>query len=370
MEAEIGTTPELELKLERIRGLLGRRSLNALLLQSVDNFAWATCGAGSYVNVAASTGGASLLITPKGRYVVTDNIESVRLEQEEHLRGQGWELLVAPWYEDNPGITDLTRGLKLGADGPYPKATDLSAALRGLRANLTPEEGARFRRLGHLCSEAMDAAIRAVRPGMTEHQIAGLLAGQVLCRGVQPTVNLIATDERVFQFRHPLPTGKRLEAYAMLVLCGRMQGLVCSITRFVHFGPLPDELRRKADAVASIDARLIEATRPGRRLCDIFSLAIEAYGAVGFADEWRRHHQGGSAGYAPREITATPQTEAEVLTGQAYAWNPSIAGTKSEDTILVGVDENEVLTSIPGWPVTSVTVNGRAVDRPAILEVT
>ena len=335
----------------------------------MDNFAWATCGAASYVNVAAWTGGATLVIAPKGRYVVTDNIESVRLSQEERLQDQGWELRVAPWYANNPGIADLTRGLRLGADGPYPGATDLSPQLPGLRANLTPEEGVRFRHLGRVCAEALDAAIRAVRPGMSEHQIAGMLAQEVLYRGAQPTVNLIATDERVFQFRHPLPTAKRLEAYAMLVLCGRMQGLVCSITRLVHFGRLPDELRRKADAVARIDARLIEATRPGRKLSDIFGLAIRAYEAVGFADEWRRHHQGGIAGYAPREVIATPQTEAEVLIGQAYAWNPSIEGTKSEDTILVGDDQNEVLTSIPGWPATPMMVNAHAVDRPAILEV-
>lgn len=370
MEARIGSIPELELKLERIRGLLERHSLNALLLQRVDNFAWATCGAASYVNLATSSGAASLLITPAGRYLVTDNIECVRLDKEEHLRDQGWEFRVAAWHEDHPAVAELTRALRLGADGAYPGAVDLSAALPDLRANLTPEEGARFRQLGHLCSQAMDAAIRAVRPGMTEHQIAGLLAGEVLCRGVQPTVNLIATDERTFHFRHPLPTGRRLEAYAMLVLCGRMQGLVCSITRLVHFGRLPDDLRRKAEAVALVDARMIEATRPGRKLRDIFGVAIEAYRAAGFGDEWHLHHQGGLAGYAPREIIATPQAEAEVVVGQAYAWNPSISGTKSEDTILVGEQENEVLTSIPAWPVTRVMVNDRTIRRPAILEVT
>jgi antitoxin VapB len=52
-----------------------------------------------------------------------------------------------------------------------------------------------------------------------------------------------------------------------------------------------------------------------------------------------------------------------------YAWNPSITGTKSEDTILVGPHGNEVLTGIEGWPALSVTVDGQTVARPAILEV-
>jgi antitoxin VapB len=215
----------------------------------------------------------------------------------------------------------------------------------------------------------MDAAIRTVRPGMTELNLAACLAGEALRRGVQPIVNLVAVDDRVFRFRHPLPTARQLQAYAMLILCGRMWGLVCSITRLVHFGQLPDEIRRKADAVARVDAKFIQATRPGRALREIFAEGIDSYRAVGFANEWQLHHQGGLAGYAPREILATLATEDAVVAGQAYAWNPSVAGAKSEDTILVGEQGNEILTTIPAWPTLKVDVDGTTIERPAILEI-
>jgi antitoxin VapB len=90
---------------------------------------------------------------------------------------------------------------------------------------------------------------------------------------------------------------------------------------------------------------------------------------AGFPDEWRLHHQGGLAGYLPREIVATPETQDEVSVGQVYACNPSIAGTKSEDTILVGERDNKVLTVIPGWPTLSVEIEGQTIERPRILEV-
>jgi antitoxin VapB len=360
---------EFEQKQQVIQGLLDKHQLDALLLQQVSSFAWATNGGASYVNSAATEGVATLVITRSGRYLITNNIEATRLEQEERLVEQGWEFRVAPWYEAHDLAGELTKGLRVGADVSYPGATNLAGEMARLRATLSPEEGQRFRTLGRLCAAAMDDAVRAVQPGQSEHDIAALLAQEAESRGAQPIVNLIATDSRIFSFRHPLPTNKKLERYAMLVLCGRRQGLVCSITRLVHFGPLPDEVRRKSEAVAKIDATFIAATRPGQNLGDIFRRATAAYADTGFADEWKLHHQGGPAAYEPREYIATPDSTDAVTAGQAYAWNPSITGAKSEDTILVGDNENEVLTNIPGWPILEVEVEGRSFQRPAILEM-
>ncbi len=358
---------EFDQKLDRIQALLAERQLDALLLQRVSSFAWATCGAASYVNTATTNGASALLITRSSRYLITNNIEAPRLEQEERLAGQGWEFRVAPWHQVNAAIAQLTEEQRLGADGPYPGATDLSGDVARLRAQLTPEEGERFRALGRLCAQAMNNAVRVIRPGQTEYQIASFLARQTESLGAQAIVNLVATDARVMAFRHPLPTDKKLERYAMLALCGRKWGLVCSITRLVHFGRLPDDLRRKAQAVARVDATFITATRPGQTLGQIFQRATATYAETGFADEWHLHHQGGPAGYEPREYLGNPASTDVVSVGQAYAWNPSITGTKSEDTILVGAEKNEVLTAIEGWPTLPVTVSGQAFDRPAVL---
>ena len=360
---------ELDIKLQRIQELLKKHQADALLLNRVSSFAWATCGAASYINTASTDGVGSLLITPAGRYLITNNIEAPRFEKEEHLAAQGWEFRVAVWHEDNPAVAELTRGLKLAADGPYSGAIDLSGEMARLRADLLPEEGERYREVSKLCAAAMNVAIRAVRPGMTEYEIAALLDRETFARGVQPIVNLIATDDRVYNFRHPLPTGKKMEKYAMLVLCGRKYGLVTSVTRLVHFGRLPDDLRRKMIGVASIDAAFIAATRPGRALNEVFKRATEAYALAGFPDEWHLHHQGGPAGYEPREWVATPASTELVAAGQVYAWNPSITGAKSEDTILVGPRSNEVLTAMPDWPMLMVEADGQNILRPAILEI-
>jgi len=359
---------ELNLKLKRIRGLLAECDLDVLLLQKTENFAWATCGADAHINTADTNGIASLLITQSDYFVVTNNIEATRLMQEQGLSEQGWEFKVSPWFEGDNHVASLTRGMKLGADTSFPHALDLSHEIVSIRSQLTPEEGNRYRELGQLCAQAMHQAINNVKPGMSEYEIAGLLTQSAESKGVQAIVNLVATDERIFSYRHPLPTAKKLQNYAMLILCGRKWGLICSVTRFVHFGALSDEVRYKAKAVARIDAEMIAATRPGNTLGDVFSQAQSAYTAAGFPDEWKLHHQGGSAGYAPREVTATPTSSEPILLGQAFAWNPSITGTKSEDTILVGERSNEIITEIADWPSIDVQVGEQVIKRPGIFE--
>jgi len=359
---------EVAAKLAQVRDLLVTHDLDGILLQRTANFAWLTGGAANYVNLASTTGAASILVTRDAHHVLTNTIEAPRLEAEEALAAYGFQFLVGPWHETDPATATLLRQLRLGSDSGYPGAQDVTADLAQMRLILTSAEIAQFRVLGAACAHAMRQAIHHVRPGMTEMGIAGLLSEQAYAAGVTPIVNLIATDERIFRYRHPLPTEKKLDKYAMLVLCGRRAGLVASITRLLHFGPLPEELQHKQKACEQVDATFIARTRPGARLRDVFRAAAETYAATGFPDEWRLHHQGGPAGYEPREFVATPTASQTVQIGQVYAWNPSITGIKSEDTILIGEHTNEVLTSIPDWPMLTAEVAGQIFSRPAILE--
>jgi antitoxin VapB len=188
---------------------------------------------------------------------------------------------------------------------------------------------------------------------------------------VVPIVVLVGTDERIYHYRHPIPTKKIMEQYAMLVLGGRREGLVCSLTRLVHFGALDDDLRRKMEAVAEVDAAMIGASQPGATLGDVFKAAQQIYARAGFADEWQRHHQGGLAGYTPREALGTPGARLRLEPGMACAWNPSITGAKSEDTFLVPEPggEPEILTPMYGWPIREIEVNGIRLERPLIMEL-
>ncbi|MDO9084816.1 MAG: M24 family metallopeptidase [Anaerolineaceae bacterium] len=359
---------EYTYKQNQLKAILDRYKVNGLLLHRVSSFSWATCGVNSAVNISATNGTARLLITKDKNYLITKNIEAPRLEQEGQLKTQGWEFIVTPWYESEFDPREIIGDGPFGADICYPGAIDLSAEISSLRSNLIPEEQIRFKELGGLCASTMSKTMNSIEPGMTEFEIASILSSETEKQGIKAIVNLVATDERIFKYRHPLPTEKQLEKYAMVVLCGRKWGLVCSLSRLIHFGKIPIEIQNKINSVAKIDVEFIKNTRPGKTMGEVFSQAKAAYQKEGYPDEWLLHHQGGLTGYEPRESLAGPEFNQVIRQGQFFAWNPSISGVKSEDTIFVGETENEVITKIKDWPTIDVSINGIDFQRPAILK--
>jgi hypothetical protein len=150
------------------------------------------------------------------------------------------------------------------------------------------------------------------------------------------------------------------------VTCGRKWGLIASATRLVYFGILPEELEKKHDACTRIDAGLIAQTTRGKSVSGLLENAIATYGSTGYGDQWRFHHQGGATGYQTREFLATPSSSETVRKNQAFAWNPSIVGTKSEDTMISLEDGPVIVTATGNWPMIEHEVDGLAIERPDI----
>lgn len=367
MLARVDRKPEVEAKLSRLRQRMIMQGVDALLLSQTANLAWVTAGAATYIVEAADASPFSILITTHKAVVLTDAIEGPRLRDEMALEALGFEIVIEPWYGRGKALADYSAGKRMAADVPG-AALNFMGEMQMVRSTLLPQEADRLRGAGRLAAAAMAEAVFQTRPGDTEHRLAARLGAATRARGGTPVVALVASDERIFKYRHPLPTGKAVEKYAMLVLGFRYEGLVISLTRLVHFGPIPDEVQRKMLACARVDARLILGTLPGRTLGDMWELAKRAYADEGYPEAIEEHHQGGSTGYQPREILATPDDPTPIAANQAFAWNPSIRGAKSEDTLLLGPGGVEVVSNLPAWPMTSVNIAGQTIARPVILQ--
>ena len=358
---------EVATKLTRLRVLMVTSQVDVVVLNQLPNIAWLTVGASTHINLASDNGPSSLLITMDSAFVVTDRVEAERLEQEEFLPSLGFTLIVEPWEQRNTLVTPLITEKRLGQDG-FGQGINLSKELQILRTHLQVQEVERLRSIGSLASAAIAEVMYAIQPGMTEFTIARMLSDRSLALGGYPVVNLVASDERVARYRHPLPTHKTVEHYVMVVLCLRSAGLIAAITRFIHFGPIPTELAAKAQACARIDAKMILGTRVGKSMSDMFTLASQAYHDEGYPTAITEHHQGGSIAYLPREIFAQPGETEVIAERQAFAWNPSIRGTKSEDTIILDASGPEVITHTQNWPMFPITIDNQTILRPAILE--
>jgi Xaa-Pro dipeptidase len=167
------------------------------------------------------TGVASLLVTAEGgRYYLTTANEAPRLHDEE-FGALDFEPVIFPWYADDTAIRrwNLARD-QVACDTYIPGF----CALYPLRASLQETEIERFRWLG---AQTADAATTVVLQQLSRAD--GVRDGRpggcgAVSRGILPSVYLMATDERIYKYKHAVARGKTLEKYAMFNLCARKWG--------------------------------------------------------------------------------------------------------------------------------------------------
>lgn len=330
----------------RLSDFCRARGVPGIVLRRRSNIAWASDGADVHCDTGTSLGVAGLLWSPDRKACLTDTIESPRLRAEEPFERLGWAVEALDWWEADRRIADA---LAAGYACDFP-----DDPLHDARATLTADQQARARSLGRDTAEVVERILREdCKPGMTEHHLGGAVAGWLRDRGILAHVCLVASDERIARFRHPIPTAKPIGRTAMVAVCAQRQGLIATMTRIVHFGSLAEDLRRRHDACIAVDRTLHAATTPGARWCDILAAGVAAYASAGFAEEWKLHHQGGPMGFECRDFKATPAETRAARPRQLVGWNPTISGTKSEDTILTAETPGaapEVVTRTGAWP--------------------
>ena len=359
--APTGRAAEAAGKLALMRSWLADSGAGAIRLRGIDWFAWATAGGSSAVLHTAEVGVAEVLVTRSEACIMTDEIEAERLREEEVPAG--FDFYVTPWATPEwrePFVMGKANGAPVLSDRPLGAELSLSAAARYRRMMLDENEHERYRVLGAEAAQAMSEAMRAARPDWTERQLAGAGARALWQRGIHPALVLVAGAQRLQCYRHPTPSAEPLGGQAMMVFCARRHGLYANLTRFVAFGPAPQE---QSDLML-VEATGLAACVPGNSLSAVYHALEQAYRHAGQPEAIREHHQGGITGYLAREVLATDSTALELQAGMAVTFNPSLRGIKLEDTFLIHQHGLENLTVDPAWP--ALEVQGRM--RPLWLE--
>jgi len=345
-------------KRNRLDTYLETNELESVWFATPHLFAWFT-GGSNLVERTGETGIAAVGYDGTETTVVTTNIEAQRLLDEE--LEDGMTVAATPWHETGIEAAVADRAKRpAAADFAWPGFDRVDRA--AITQPLTEGDIEQYRKLSRDTASVVESVARRASPTDTEQSLAGSLHGALQSQGIESTVVLVGGQERLQQYRHFTPQPVAVGAYAVLTVVGVRNGLNAAVTRTVAFGDAPEGLNKRYEDMCRVAATAYAATqeagRTGGRSGDVFSAITEAYEELGYPSEWMNHHQGGALGTLGREWLGTPSGEELISLPMAYAWNPTAAGVKHEETVLVTESRIELLSETGDMPTRTVDAVG------------
>lgn len=362
-------TLEIQEKLRRLRTVMENRNLQALLLKRHVNFSWLTAGGTNVLCMAQDGGVSSILVTHDKSYVIASNIEVPRMREEEKVTEKGFEIVEYSWYEGDEMkvVQEICGQGRIGCDMPFEGAQNIASEINRCRYQLLEPEKERYLWLGREVSWLLEEVLCSVHPGLLESEIAAGIAFKLWEKRIEPIGFQVAADERAYQFRHPVAFQNPVRKLLLASVMARYAGLVTTVTRMVHFGTPSQEFLKQYRDNVRIECEMIALSKPGNPALLPLKRAVELYEQFGYQGEWKYHHQGGAMGYLPRDYRVDFNCKEIILENQAFCWNPSIAGTKSEDGFIATSSGPLFITYPVRFPVLSVEVSGFSFKRPDLL---
>ena len=317
-----------------------------------------------YLSGYSGSNGA-VLLTPTGTHFFTDpryavearaniaatvhvvkgplRVKILDLIKRKNLKNIGFE---SAWT-NVADYTTLQEGLTLGAS-----LVPVGGIIEELRMRKSVEEIALIRRSVLLNSTAFERALKRIRPGVRELDVAGEIEFQMKKLGAEkPAFDTIVAAGVHSARPHAHPSSYKLAANELLLIdMGANLGGYCSdMTRVVHLGKPSQRIRQMYAAVLEAQLAGIDAVRPGVTAGKV-DRAVRTVMKKHKLDKAFVHSTGHGLGL---EIHETPRVGRKDLTkleaGMAITVEPGaylegFAGIRIEDTVLVTANGCEVLT--------------------------
>jgi Xaa-Pro aminopeptidase len=351
------TTPS---RLKRLRHSLETAGAGTLLETHPSNIYY-LCG--------FSGDSGALLVDPTSATLFTDGRFAIQAKEEargirvhihkgplleavgDHLRARKRQrIAVSPSRLTLAGWKTLRKGTASNL-----KWVAIDGLVESLRAVKDANEIDRIRDAARLASQVMDEAIRMIRPGVTELDIAAEIGYRMRRKGAsgESFEAIVAAGPRS-ALPHARPTARRIGKNELVVLdLGAILRRYCSdITRTVHVGKASARVRQWYHAVLDAQTAARNALKSGVTCGSIDAAARNVLQNKGLG-RYFVHSTGHGIGLEIHEDPRIARDQKEVLkTGNVVTLEPGVyvegvGGIRIEDDALVTPRGAEILTTAP-----------------------
>ena len=227
------------------------------------------------------------------------------------------------------------------------------ATVGALRAVKDEAEYGALKRNALINDKVMSTAFEALRPGITEDELAAIIRDGYKSHGARTEfISVCFGEDGAFPHHTSGSRALRPDDAVLLDIGGRSEGYPSDMTRVGTFGKAPEEF----DAVWSIVDRAVEAAlaaaKPGNPAKAVDQAAREVITAAGYGDRFP-HRTGHGLGIDVHEepyMTGTSERPIEV--GNVFSIEPGIYlpghfGIRLEEIVIVREHGAEILSELP-----------------------
>jgi Xaa-Pro aminopeptidase len=346
---------------ERLASLIESLSaahLDGLLITSLPNIRYLTGFSGT---------SALLFVTAREAHLVTDfryqtqvksevgDLARVTVEPQSLWTGL-WQLIAQASYVEIAGFESahiVHRDFqRLVEAGPRPRWRATSDLVESLRERKDETEVARIRTAAGMATDALEMTLPAIRAGMTELEVAGVLEKSIRDAGSEafPFPSIVASGPRS-ALPHARSSSRRIERGEFLLMdFGAASGGYCAdVTRTVIVGKANDEQRAVYDVVRQANELAASEVRAGLRGREADALARDYIERCGYGEEFG-HGLGHGLGIEVHEAPRLARTADGVLSPGAVVtiepgiYRPGWGGVRIEDDVHLSGEGPELLT--------------------------